>query len=186
MPTFLLHFWMFQSRFTFLIYFTVLFLKKEIKFYYIKFRKSKNAPLLGFLAHCARFENRCAREGQNAPLSRKITTSGHTATTVRCERFVWPDFWTQKNAKRGQKVHSWARKKIICAKNPLKKRKYQKRQKSTFYWISFTKTFKNVGFAKLFWKKIGVWKIKTAEEKEKYLRKVKCDQSTVVGNTKLR
>ncbi len=40
-------------------------------------KKSKCATFW-FFAHCARFKNRCAREGQNAPLSRKITTSGHT------------------------------------------------------------------------------------------------------------
>ncbi len=41
-------------------------------------KKSKCATFWVF-AYCARFKNQCAREGQNAPLSRKITTSGHTA-----------------------------------------------------------------------------------------------------------
>ena len=36
-------------------------------------------PAFLFLAHCARLKNQCARWGQNAPLSRKITTSGRTA-----------------------------------------------------------------------------------------------------------
>ncbi len=40
-------------------------------------KKSKYATIWVFL-HCARFKNRCAREVQNAPFSRKITTSGHT------------------------------------------------------------------------------------------------------------
>ncbi len=49
-----------------------------MNFYYIKIKDFKNAPLFTFLAHCARLKNQCARGGQNAPLSRKITTSGHT------------------------------------------------------------------------------------------------------------
>ena len=52
-----------------------------MKFYYIKIKDFKNAPLFTFLAHCARLKNQCARGGQNAPLSRKITTSGHTVQT---------------------------------------------------------------------------------------------------------
>ncbi len=57
-----------------------------MKFYYMKIEDFKNAPLFTFLAHCARLKNQCARGGQNAPLSRKITTSGHTARFCCCFR----------------------------------------------------------------------------------------------------